>query len=270
MSSKNIILLALVTSSIVLSLLADLNQFVEFFSNVSLPTVIISTVLALTVATTLPSLLRNKWPRGEEPLGMPLMVPSIVLAIVIFGVGVGPFINKVWDARQDKSQGMDSVDLHRYGPARIYLARAARRFDELGVGFGKSVVASQLGLIQAYAGLGDRMRAEELIDDVIRSGPLDAHLQGKLDTIRGNIAYQRGEFEQAERFYQVAHQTIEPRSRSHAALLQNQASLWLGRGAPYRSRVIDNYEEAKAIYQQLDDRIGLAHMFINEGTLIPS
>lgn len=264
MKSMNIAALVLIIS-LFLSLLSGLNQVAGFFSRVSLATAILSGVLAIIIAVTFPELLRRKRPSGEKILKMSFRVFCILLAVVILVVGVGPFLGKFWIATQAKSQGSEFVDRHLYAPARIYLARATHYFEDLG--FSKRAVESKLILSQVYAGLGDRARAEELIQEIEDSGFLDTHQQGKLYTIRGIIAYEWGEFEQAEHFYQLAHQTIEPRSQVQAILLQNQAVLWAGKGAPFRERVLDNYRRAREIYQELNDEIGLVHVLINEGNL---
>ena len=250
---------------LLLSALSGLNQFVGFFSKITLPTAILSALLALVVAAAFPTLLRRKQPQGETVLRMSFRTFSILLAVLILLAGVGPFLGKYWVAAQAKSAGADLVDLHRYGAALPELDCACRYLQDLGLG--KLAVESKLGLIQAHAGLGDRARAEQLIAEVEESGSLDAHSQGKLFLIRGNIAYARGEFVQAQRSYEIARQTIEPGSKAEAVLLQNQAVLLAGRGVSYRDRVLEYYRRAQGIYQALDDDVGLIHILINEGNL---
>jgi len=252
-------------ATLLLSVLSGLNQFVGFFSKITLPTAILSALLALVVAVAFPALLRRKQPQGKTVLKMSFRNFSILLAVLILLAGVGPFLGKYWVAAQAKSAGTELVDLHRYGAALPELDRATRYLQDLGLS--KLAVESELGLIQACAGLGDRARAEQLIAEVEESGSLDAHSQGELYTIRGNIAYARGEFVQAQRFYEIARQTIEPASKSEAILLQNQAVLLAGRGVSYRDRALEYYRRAQEIYQALDDDVGPIYILINEGTL---
>ncbi|MBA7599952.1 hypothetical protein ES703_06998 [subsurface metagenome] len=262
--SKNLVNL-IVAISILISLLSGLNQIKGFFSKISLPTAILSVLIAISVAVALPAQLRKKIPKDGTILRMSFRVFSILFAILILVVGVGPFLVKYQIATQAKSEGMDLIDLHRCGPALYRLNLATAYFGDLG--FDKRAVESKLNLIQAYVGLGDWAKAEDLIKEVEISVFLDAHLQGKLYGIRGNMAYERGEFEQAEHLYQIALQTVEPRSQVHASVLQNQAVLWAGKGSPYRDRVLVNYQQAWDIFQELEDELGLAQLLVNEGNL---
>jgi tetratricopeptide (TPR) repeat protein len=264
MKSMNIAILVSV-ASLLLSSLSALNQIAGFFSRISLPTAIMSALLAVMVALAFPTLLRKERPEGQTAMGMPYGLFSVALAVLILAVGVGPFLAKFWVAAQAETEGSELVDLHRYGPARVQMDRAVRYFGDLG--FGKRAVQCKLHLIEVCAGLGDGARADDLIAEVENSGFLDEHLQGKLYVIRGSIAHERGRFTEAERFYQLAHQTIETGSQGEAVLLQNEGVLWAGRGTPYRDRVLHNYEQAREIYQQLDDEVGLVHILINEGNL---
>lgn len=264
MKSINIAALVLV-ASLFLSLLSGLNQVAGFFSRISLPTAILSGVIAIVVAVTFPELLRRKRPPGETILKMSFRVFSIVLAVVILAVGVGPFVGKYCIAAQAKSRGTEYIDRHLYSAARVELNRAASYFEDLG--FSNRAVDSKLILIEAYSGIGNFDRATELMREVEDYANLSMHQEGKLNGIRGNMAYESGEFEQAEHFYQKARQTIEPNSQAEAIILQNQAVLWSGKGAPYRKRVLENYQRACEIYQELNDEIGLVHVLINEGNL---
>jgi tetratricopeptide (TPR) repeat protein len=168
-------------------------------------------------------------------------------------------------ASQAKTSGVELLDLRRYGPARARLERAVRYFEDIGLS-GQSTDA-KLDLIQAYVGIGEISGAEELMDQLEKSGALDDHMSGRLHGIRGNLAYQRGEFEQAEREYQLARQGIIPGTSAFASVLQNQAVLWSSKGVSFRDRVLENYEKARGIYHELGDEIGLANVSINEGTL---
>jgi tetratricopeptide (TPR) repeat protein/uncharacterized membrane protein YedE/YeeE len=268
MRSQNvrILLLLVVAMPLVLSVLSGLNDLFGFFSTISLYTAVLSGVLAVAVAASFPLLLRSRWPKGETPPKTSfLIVASILLGVAIFGFGVGPFLFKWQAASQAKTSGVELLDFHRYGPAQARLERAARYFEDIGL-FGQSIDA-KLGLIEAYVGIGDISGAEELMDQLEKSGALDDHMSGRLHGIRGNLAYQRGEFEQAEREYQLARQAIIPGTPAFASTLQNQAVLWAGKGAPFRDRVLDNYEKAREIYQELGDEVGLANVSTNEGTL---
>jgi len=268
MRSQNvrILLFLIVALPLVVSGLSGLNDVFGFFSTISLSTAILSGVLAVIVATSFPWLLKSRWPEGETPPKTSfLIVASILLGIVIFGLGVGPFLFKWQAASQAQTSGAELLDLHQYGPAQARLERAARYFEDIGL-FGRSIDA-KLDLIQAYIGIGEMAGAEELMDQLEKSGALDDHASGRLHGIRGDLAYQRGEFEQAEREYQLARQAIVPGTRAFAAILQNQAVLWAGKGASFRDRVLDNYAQAREIYQALGDKIGLANVSINEGTL---
>jgi tetratricopeptide (TPR) repeat protein len=187
------------------------------------------------------------------------------LGVFIFGVGVGPFLVKFRLAAADKTLGTDLLDLHRFGPAQIRLERSAGYFENIGL-LSRSTDA-KLGLIQSYVGIGDFAGADELIAQLEKSGTLDEDRGGKLHGIRGNITYQRGEFEIAEREYQLARQSIKPASLAYADLLQNQAVLWSNKGRPFRDQVLANYEGARKIYQELKDTGGLADVSINEGNL---
>ena len=146
MKSINIAALVL-TASLFLSLLSGLNQVAGFFSRISLPTAILSGVLAIIVAVAFPELLRRKQPPGETILRMSFRAFSIVLAAVILTVGVGPFIGKYGVAAQAKRQGEEFVDHHLYAPARVKLSRATRYFEDLG--FNEQAVESKL--MRAFA-----------------------------------------------------------------------------------------------------------------------
>jgi tetratricopeptide (TPR) repeat protein len=268
MRSKNerFLLPLMVAMPLVVSALSGLNNLFGVFSTISLSGAVLSGVLALAVATSFPSLLGSRWPEGETPPNASfLRVASILLATAIFAFGAGPFLFKWQAASQAKTSGVELLDLRRYGPAQARLERAARYFEDIGLS-GPSTDA-KLDLMQAYVGMGDFSGAEESMDQLEKSGALDDHMSGRLHGIRGNLAYQRGEFEQAEREYQLARQSVEPGTAGLASVLQNQAVLWSGKGAPFRDRVLDNYKQARAIYQELGDEIGLANVSINEGTL---
>ena len=253
-----------IAASLLLSLLSGLNQLVGFFSRVSLVTAIVSVIIAVGVALAFPTLIQRQEPGSGTVLNMPLRVFAVSFAVVILAIGVGPFLGKFWVAANSKTEGSQFVDLHRYAAAQVPLERATRYFADLG--FSKKSTESKLGLAQAYAGMGDWTRAQALVDQ-ITPGAQDPHLLAKLNVVRGNMAYERGEFEQAERFFELALQTVEDGSQAHAVLFQSQGVLWSGRGAPYRERVINNYHEARTIYENSEDRIGLVHILINEGAL---
>jgi tetratricopeptide (TPR) repeat protein len=268
MRSKNerILLLLMVAMPLVVSALSGLNSLFGFLSTISLSTAVLSGLLAVVVATAFPSLLTSRWPEGETPPKTSfLTAASILLGIAIFGFGVGPFLFKWQAASQAKTSGAELLDLRRYGPAQARLERAARYFED--VGLSAQSTDAKLDLIQAYVGIGEIAGAEERMDQLEKSGALDDHMSGRLHGIRGNLAYLRGEFEQAEREYQLARQSVNPGTAALASVLQNQAVLWSGKGAPFKDRVLENYEEARAIYQGLGDEIGLANVSINEGTL---
>jgi len=248
------------------SLLTGLNQVVGFFAKISLPTAVLSVLLAVVVAVALPVLLRRRQMETGIVLGKkPARALAIVLAVVILLAGTGPFLTKYWIAAQAKSEGSDLVILHRYPASLVPLRRAARYFDDLGLG--KPALASKLSWLQACDGLGDSECAEQLIDEVEDSGSLDRQSQAKLYTIQGNMAQLVYKLPEAEHFYQMAHQTVEPGSLDEAALLQNEGALLAGKGVPYRDRVLDNYRQARKIFEALDDQAGLVGILINEGNL---
>ncbi len=268
MRSKNtrILLLLVVAMPLIVSALTGLNNLFGFFSAISLSTAVLSGVLAVAVAVSFPLLLRSSWPKGKRPPKKSFLVAaSILLGIAIFSFGVGPFLFKWQAASRAKNSGVELLDLHRHGPAQARLERAARYFEDIGL-YSQSTEA-KLHLIQAYVGIGEISGAEERINQLEKSGALDDHTIGRLHGIRGNLAYQRGEFEQAEREYQLARQSIIPATSAFASVLQNQAVLWQGKGEPYRERIAENHAKAREIYQELDDEIGLANVSINEGTL---
>ncbi len=266
LKDERILILLLVAVPAVVSALSGLNTVFGFYSTISLSTAILSGVLALVVAAFLPAFVRTQWPAGETPPSPSLLrKASILLGIAIFAFGVGPFLFKRQAASQAKTSGVELLDLRRYAPAQARLERAARYFADLGL-YAQSSDA-KLDLIQAYIGIGDFAGAEQRLDELEKSVALDDHTGGRLHGIRGNLAYQRGEFEQAEREYQLARQGVDPGSAALASVLQNQAVLWSGKGAPFRDRVLDNFRQARAIYQELGDNIGLAHVSIDEGTL---
>jgi tetratricopeptide (TPR) repeat protein len=264
---ERILILLIVAVPIIVSALSGLNSLFGFFSTMSLSTAALSAVLAVAIAAFLPTVLRNKWPEGETPPETSVLrATSLLLGIAILAVGVGPFLFKWQTASQAKTSGAELLNLRRYGPAQARLERAARYFEDIGL-YGQSIDA-KLDLIQAYVGIGDVAGAEERMDELEKSGALDDHTSGRLHGLRGNLAYQLGEFEQAEREYQLARQAVNPGTAALAAVLQNQAVLWSGKGAPFRDRVLDNLQQARAIYQELGDGIGLANLSINEGTLL--
>lgn len=251
---------------LILSALSGLNNLFGFFSTISLSTAILSGLLAIIVTTYFPSLLRNRWPEGETPPKKSfLIVGAILLGTAIFSLGVGPFLFKWKTATQAKNSGAELLDFHQYGLAQARLQRAALYFEDIGLS--KQATNAYLDLIQAYVGIGEYTGAEELIDQLEKSGKLDDHMSGKLHAIRGMIAYQQGDFEQAEREYQLARQTITPETSAYASLLQNQAVLWSDKGISFRGRVLENFEKAREIYRELGDEIGLANISINEGNL---
>lgn len=248
---------------LLLSLLTGLNQLAGFFVKIALPTAALSIVLALTVALALPALLCRDQPEGERFLKMSYRAFAILLAALIILAGVGPYGVKYGMARTAKAQGTQYVDLNDYGPARLRLERAARYFDDLGLA--AQAADAKVILTQVYTHLGEEERAEDLIAELEDSGNLSGPLLGKQYTIKGNRAQELGQFEQAERFYQLAHQLVEPGSQAQAILLQNQGVLWAAKGGPYLDRAMANYEQARTIYQALGDEQGLTHILLNEG-----
>lgn len=252
--------------ALLLSLLSGINQTVGFFGKISLATAILSVVFAGIVAFAFPTLLRKQLPTGEKILKMSYRRFSLLLALSILVLGLFPFLGKYWVAGNARTDGKVFLDTHQYARAKVFAERAGRYFTDLGLG--KQAADSKLTLIQIYANTGNREKAEELIAALESSGQLDPSLQGKLDTIRGNIAYERGEFEQAERFYQLAHQNIEPDSQAEAILLQNEAALWLNKGGIYQERAINNFDRALAIYREIGDQAGVINILINQSTLL--
>ena len=259
------IVLLSVIGALFLSLLASVNQLAGFFTKLTLPTVVLSILLALIIVVALPTLLRTRLPEGERILKVSYRRLAILLAALILLAGVGPYSMKYWIATTAKAEGTRLADLRSYAPARIQLERAAQYFNDLGLS--AQTVDAKLSLTQVYASLGEGTRAESTIAEIENSEGLNGALQGKLYLIKGNLAQDKGQFEQAERYYQLSQQSVEPRSQTQAALLQNQGVLWEGRGAPYRERVLNNYKQAQEIYQNLGDNQGLAQILINEGNL---
>jgi tetratricopeptide (TPR) repeat protein len=263
---ERILILLMVAIPIVVSALSGLNIVFGFFATISLSTAVLSGVLALSVAAFLPLFLKSRWPEGETPPKTSFLTAgSVVLGIAVLSFGAGPFLFKWQAASQAKTSGAELLDLHKYAPAQAALERAARYYEDIGLS--TQSTDAKLDLIQAYVGIGDIAGAEELADQLEKSAALDGHMSGRLHGIRGNLAYQRGEFEQAEREYQLALQALDPGTAALASVLQNQAVLWSGKGAPFRDRVLDNYARAREVYQQLGDEVGLANASINESTL---
>ena len=128
-------------------------------------------------------------------------------------------------------------------------------------------VDDQLDMIEEKVDVGDFSGAVEKINQLERSGVLDQHTTGKIHVIRGNIAYHRGEFVQAEHQYQLAGMKVKSGTQAYATLLMNQAVLWSGKGLPFRDRAIANFQEAREVYQELDDKVGTAYVSVNEGAL---
>lgn len=252
-------------AALLLSLLSGINQLAGFFGKISLATVVLSAVLAAAVFIALPPLLRRQYPAGERVLKMPYRLPVSLLAAVILLAGVGPFAVKYALASSAKSSGTQLVDERDYGPARIRLERAARYFTDLGLS--AQATAARVSLTQAYVGINDIERAEALIGELEQSEDLSESIQGNLYTIQGNLAQERGQYEQAERYYQLARKMVTPNSQNEAALLQNQGALWSDKGSSYRTRVLENYQQARQIYQNLKDERGLAQILINEANL---
>jgi tetratricopeptide (TPR) repeat protein len=260
-------LIATLTAAAVLltSLLTGLNQVAGFFAKITLPTAILSVLLAVAVVVAFPTLLRQKQIKTGIVRGKSARALALILAVLILLAGTGPFLIKYWIAVRGKSEGSELVGLHRYAAALVPLGRAAHYFDDLGLG--KSALESRLSWLQACNGLGDRTCEKRLLDEIESSRSLDSHSQAKLYTIKGDMAYVVYDFPEAEHFYQMAHQTVEPGSQAEAALLQNEGVLLAGKGAPHRARVQENYHRAREIYEALDDRIGLVGILINEGNL---
>lgn len=255
----------ILVASLLISLLSGINQLAGFFSQISLATAILSGIIAIVVAVMFPMLLKRRQPSDKTILKMSFRTFSIVLAILIVFMGVGPFIGKYVMASQAKSQGLDSYNHHLYAPARVQLTRAVDYFDDLG--FSRQAVNAKLVLLQVYADLGNRDRAIEMIDEIEAYADLSVYQQGKLYAIRGIIAHETGEYEQAKHFYELAYQAIEPDSQDNAILLQNHGVLLAEKGAPFRDQVIEKYQKAQNIYEKLNDEYGLACILISKGTL---
>lgn len=224
-----------------------------------------SVVLAIVVAVAFPKLLQSRWPTRQIVLAMSARLFCIAIALLIVLFGVGPFLGKYVIARRANREGLRLFDLHRYGAAQVHLAHAARYFEDLG--FDRFAASCKIPLIRIHASLGNQEHADALVKEVQDSSSLDMDMQGKLYIAQGITHQQRGHIEKAERFYQLAHQTVEPKSSDEAVLLQNEGALWVDRGAQYRDRVLKNYQRARKIYQELNDRIGLVQLLINEGIL---
>lgn len=251
--------------ALLLSLLSGLNQFAGFFGKISFATALLSAILAAVVLFAFPVLLRRQYPQGERVLKLPYRLLAALLAALILLAGVAPYAVKYALASSAMSAGTQLVDQRRYAPAQVKLERAANYFTDLGRS--SQATAAKVTLTQAYADLGEGDRADMLIAELQQSGDLSEALQGKLYVIQGNIAQERGHYEQAERYYQLARGLVMPNSQVEAALLQNQGVLWADKGMPYRARVLRNYEQARRIYQDLNDERGLAQILANEANL---
>jgi len=106
-----------------------------------------------------------------------------------------------------------------------------------------------------------------MMDEIEAYADLSVYQQGKLYAIRGIIAHDTGEYEQAKHFYELAYQAIEPDSQANAILLQNHGVLLAEKGAPFRDQAIEKYQKAQNIYEKLNDEYGLVCILINKGTL---
>lgn len=255
----------LASASLLVSLLSGINQLAGFFGKISLATAVLSVLMAIAVVIAFPTLLRRQYPKGEHEIKASLHLLVGLLAVVILLAGVGPFAIKYTLARRTASAGQQFVDERDYGPARVRLERAAHYYTDLGLT--TQTTDARVTLTQAYAGVGDGDRADALIAELEQSAELREPQQGKLYTIQGNLAQERGQYEQAEHYYQLAQQLVTPNSFDEAALLQNQGALWAGRGAAYSDRVLANYQKAREIYQKLGDERGQAYVLIDEGNL---
>lgn len=253
--------------SLLVALLSGVNQVAGFFGRVSIPTALLSLVLALVVAAFFPTLLHRSWSTGSVPLRLTPRTLSLAVAAAIVLTGVVPLGVKLGLAWQARHEGSLAADLHRPGRAIALLGRAARYYTDLGLPGRAARVRVPLAL--AYVDAGEFDKADALIGELERGAENDASLRGRLFLVRAIAAQKRGELERAERFYLLGHDAIEAGSRDEAVLLQNEAALWLVKGAS-RDRVLDALHRARDIYTRLDDRSGLAQLLINEGDLYES
>ncbi|HEY0671259.1 MAG TPA: tetratricopeptide repeat protein [Longimicrobiales bacterium] len=254
----------IVAASLLLGLLSGVGQFAGFFGRVSIITALASIVIAVLIVLFFPQLLQ-KHGGGAQSGSLTTRRLCGALAASVVLLGAAPFVAKVAIAARAYKVGGDYLGLDQHAPARVHLARSARYYDDLGLK--RSALQSKIALVQSAAALGDNTRAQEIIAEVTRSDALTTELQSSLDIVRGILAYHAGQYEQAARFYQAAHQTVRPGSREQATLLQNEAALWVQRGGSFLPRALENYRIARNIYDALGDKIGITHIMLNEATV---
>lgn len=260
-----IVLLA-TAAALFISLLSGINQIAGFFGKINIASALFSVVLAGVVAFAFPVLLRKQFPTGEKILKLSYQKFSLLFALLVMLLGLVPFFGKLGLAMEARAEGNQYLDASQYARAKVDLDRAARYYTDLG--FTLQATDTKLTWIQTIANIGNPEQAEQMLKDLNLSGQLNQSLQGKLNVIQGNIAYLQGDFENTERFYQLAHQNIEPASLDEAILLQNEAVVWILKGGVYRERAKANLDQALTIYRTEGDLTGEAFIMLNQSTLV--
>lgn len=259
--------------ALVLGAFSAVNQVTGIFAQISIWTAVASVVVGLAVAIGGPTILAKRAETAQFTRRISVKTFSIALGVAVIVVGIGPFVGKYMIASAAESSGNSQFERRLYVASLSDLEKAAQYFEDLG--FGGRTSDIQIRLVQAYAGSGSRERAFNLIEEMESSGAVDDEIRAKLLVVKGDLDYGLGRFELAEQWYNSAHQVIAKRgklqgSRAHAILLANEAAFWLDRGGLYATRASANLDQARQIYEELDDRVGLAYVLATAGNAEPS
>ncbi len=249
--------------SLVIGAFSAVNQVTGTFAQISIWTAVASVFVGLSVAVGGPRFLAKR--AGTDRLTKRISVKSfsIALGAAVIIAGIGPFAGKYLIASAAENGGTGHFKRQLYVASLSDLEKAAGYFEDLG--FGGRTKDIQVRLAQAYEGAGYRERAYALIEEMESSGALDDDTRARLLVVRGNLEYELGRFELAEQWYNSAHQVVTKGNRAHAVLLANEAAFWLDRGGFYAPRAAANLDEARQIYEDLDDQLGIAYVTATAG-----
>lgn len=250
--------------SVLLAMVAAVNQLVGFVSAISIATAVTFTIIGISFAIAGTSQIRKR--TGMKRLTSRISVRMFVrvIAVLVICIGIIPFTTKWALAENAEAEGYRKADMHLYAAARNPLKRAERYFDD--IGFGGKADAIRVRLVDTYSELGDRSQADQMIEKLEES-VLSEKLWGQLLITRANMEYQRGHYILSEKFYQQAHGVVEPGSADYAVLLHNEALSWAQQGGKYQDRARDNLRKALEIWEQLGDKVRIAYVLSVEGDL---